>query len=82
MGTKDLREAFNTAADGFFTCSVALLDYERVDGVEWQRLTFSGSAADGSAFSTQSGLIPAKSNVTQAARDTAVALIDKGKTAP
>ena len=79
MGTKDLREAFNAAAAGAFTASIATLGYEQAHDVEWQRLRFSGTAADGTPFSTQSDLLRAGTNVMQAARDVALALIAKGK---
>lgn len=81
MGTKELRESFNDAAGGAFSCQVATLGYERKDDVEWQILKFSGSAADGSAFATQSELLPPKTDLAQAARATALALIAKGKPA-
>lgn len=82
MGTKDLRDAFNAEAEGVFTCSVATLGYERKDGAEWQILTFSGTAADGSPFATQSEHLKPGTDVNLAARAAARALIDKGKPAP
>ena len=82
MGVKDLRDAFNVAAAGAFTCTLATLGYEQAHDVEWQRLTFSGTAADGSPFSTQSELLRPKTDVVQAARATALALVAKGKPTP
>lgn len=79
MAVQHLREAFNDAAAGVFTASIATLGYERSHDTEWQRLTFSGTAADGSPFATQSDLLRPGTNVMQAARDVALALIAKGK---
>jgi hypothetical protein len=82
MGVKALREAFDAAADGRLSCQKALLDYIRQDGAEWQKLSFSGTAADGTAFSTQSELLPAKADVFAAATAVAQKLIGKGTPAP
>ena len=82
MGTKDLRDAFNLAADGRATCNVATLAYERVDGKEWQVLSFSGTDAAGAPFMVQSERLKAGTNVLEAARETALALVDKGKPSP
>ena len=79
MGTKELREAFNLAADGRYACNVATLGYEHSDGTEWQILSFSGTDASGAPFMAQSERLRAGTNVMQAARDTALALVDKGK---
>lgn len=78
MGTKDLRDAFNLAADGRATCTLATLGYERADGAEWQILSFSGTDAGGAPFMVQSERLKAGTNVLEAAHETALALIDKG----
>ena len=82
MGVKELREAFNAAADGQFTCMQATLGYEQADNIEWQRLTFSGIGADGTPFQAQSARLKAVTNVLDAARETALALLDQGKHTP
>jgi len=82
MGVRELREAFNSAADGQFTCMMATLGYEQADNIEWQRLTFSGIGADGAPFQVQSARLKAGTNVLDAARETALALVDQGKHTP
>ena len=82
MAVKDLREAFNAAADGKFTCQTATLGYTRENDVEWQILSFSGTGDDGMAFATQSKLLKPGANVLEAARAAAQVLIEKGKLAP
>lgn len=82
MGVKELREAFNAAADGQFTCMTATLGYEQANDSEWQRLTFSGIAVDGTPFSTQSPRLPPGTNILQASRTTAEVLVAKEKPAP
>jgi hypothetical protein len=82
MGVKELRETFNAAADGQFTCMQATLGYEQANDTEWQRLTFSGIAADGTPFSTQSDRLRPRTDVLQAARETAAAFVAKEKPAP
>ena len=82
MGVKELRDSFNAAADGQFTCMTATLGYEQADNIEWQRLTFSGIGSDGTPFQAQSARLKAGTNVLMAARETAVALLDQGKHTP
>lgn len=57
MGARDLKAMFNLIAAPAFNCSTALLGMETSHDTEWQRLTFSGTKADGSIFTVQSGLI-------------------------
>lgn len=75
MGAADLREAFNAVAAPRYTASKALLNYERKDDTDFQRLTFSGHAADGTPFEVKSDLLRPGTDVNQAARDTAQRLI-------
>jgi hypothetical protein len=82
MGVKALREAFDAAADGRLSCQKALLDYIRQDGAEWQKLSFSGTDSTGAAFSTESDLLPPRTDLTEAARATATAFLAKEKPAP
>lgn len=77
MGVSDLKDNFNSIAGPRYTCLKAYLAYEQADGAEWQRLTFSGTAADGTEFSVQSELLPPHTDVNQAARETAQALLDR-----
>lgn len=52
MGVRDLREAFNAVAqDAGYSCRTATMGYTKIEGVEWQRVTFSGTRPDGSPFS-------------------------------
>lgn len=80
MGVSDLKDAFNSIAGPRYTCDKAYLGYERQNDVEWQRLTFSGTAADGTAFSTRSDRLRPHTDVNQAAREVAQALLDRKET--
>lgn len=82
MGVKSLREAFNGASGGKFTCSDARLSYEQADGKEWQRLTFSGTDAAGAPFTTQSDRLGAGVEVNQAAAACALELVAKTEPKP
>lgn len=75
MGVAELREAFNAVAEPRFSASKALLSVERAHDVEWSRLTFSGIAADGTAFVVKSALVRPGGDVVLAARETAQTLI-------
>ncbi len=69
MSAADLRNAFNSGAGDAATCNMALLNYERADGREWQVLTFRGSKASGEAFEVMSGRQPPDSDIlAEAAR--------------
>lgn len=81
MGTADLRSAFSDAAPGF-SCTQALLGYERHDGAEWQRLTFRGIGPDGAAFEVKSDLLAAHTNLEAAARTVAAQLAAKPEPEP
>lgn len=58
MGIGELRTAFNEICQPAFTCTLALLDYEReqLNGktVEWQVLLFRGTSADDTPFEIKS----------------------------
>lgn len=77
MGVADLKNAFNVATAGRFTCQRATLGYEHVKEVEVQRLTFTGIDSDGKPFEARSDRIPAGSDPVIAARQTAVRMIEK-----
>ena len=81
-GAKGLRDSFNLVLGPAGSCSVALLDYVREDGTEWQLLDFSGTWADGSLFRIQSDMVPPKGDVQAAARATAQRLLDTRGPAP
>lgn len=82
MGVGELREAFNAVSQPAFTCTLALLDYKRGGGAEWQILLFRGTAADGSAFEIASDGLKANTDLNLAARETAQKLLDQRKPAP
>lgn len=79
MGAADLRDGFNAVAAPAFNCDRATLHYERAHDVEWQVLTFSGSAADGAPFETRSERLRAGTDVNLAARAVAQTFLDQGK---
>ncbi|MFA6267669.1 MAG: hypothetical protein WC670_18375 [Pseudolabrys sp.] len=78
MGVKELREAFNSVASPRFSANVALMDYSRAHDTEWQILTFSGTAADGSAFTIKSDPLRAETDLPEASRVTAGRLLQQG----
>lgn len=85
MGAAGLREAFNAVSQPAFTCTLALLDYEReqINGktVEWQVLLFRGTSADGTPFEIKSERHPGDIDINTAAMDTAQKLLDQRKPA-
>lgn len=82
MGVKQLREAFDAAAGAGYSCSIATMHLDRVNNTEWQVLTFSGTAPDGSAFTTQSAGLGPSTNLEAAARATAESFVAKRAAAP
>ena len=74
-GAKGLRDAFNAQMGDLGSCRMALLDYLRQGGTEWQILDFSGTWADGSPFSIKSDRLPPKTDVQAAAAATAQQLL-------
>ncbi len=54
MGVSDLRDAFNTVTGDAFACTAATMGYTRAHDVEWQVLSFSGTAANGTPFTVSS----------------------------
>lgn len=74
-GVKGIRDAFNLEMGDAGACRVALLDYIRQGGTEWQILDFSGTWADGSPFSIKSDRIPPKGDVQAVAAATAQQLL-------
>lgn len=71
MGIADIKAAFNQVAQPQFTCTTALLDYQRKDSTEFQILSFSGTSASGEQFAIKSDRIRAGGDLIKAARDTA-----------
>lgn len=82
MGVKQLREAFDAAAGAGYACSLATMHLERADNAEWQVLTFSGTAPDGSVFTTQSARLGPSTNLEAAARATAESFVNARAAAP
>lgn len=90
MGIGELREAFNSVSQPAFTCTLALLDYERTENndpkihrryLEWQILRFRGTGADGTPFDVVSQDIGPGADLNQAARETAQRMLDQRKPA-
>ena len=77
MGTKELREAFNSISVPVGTCSKAWMHYDREGGVEAQILTFQGNFSDGTPFVVKSGRIGPNTDLTIASRETATAMLQK-----
>lgn len=71
MGTKELREGFNQVAEPRLSCQDAFLNYETHQGMQFQRLKFSGIDGNGERFEITSDRLRPGSDVVQAARDTA-----------
>lgn len=82
MGVGELRESFNAVSQPAFTCTMALLDYDRANGKEWQILRFRGTGADGLPFEVVSQDIGPGVDLNQAARETAQRMLDQRKPAP
>lgn len=82
MSTGELRENFNSVSQPAFTCTMALLDYDRANGKEWQILRFRGTAADGTSFEVVSQDIGPGVDLNQTARETAQRLLDQRKASP
>lgn len=81
MGASDLQTAFNAVGGAAFTCQRATLHYERHDNLEWQILTFHGTAADGTPFSVVSDHIAGGIDPNTEAGAVAQRLIDQRKPA-
>jgi hypothetical protein len=84
MPVGELRDSFNSVSQPDYTCTLALLDYERVNGKEWQILRFSGNGAGGGSFAVTSEDLGPGYDLNQAARETAQRMLDliaKGTTA-
>lgn len=75
MGARELKISFNEVAAPAATCSLALLEYERAGGTEYQILYFSGTYADGTGFSIKSNRIRPEGDVNAMARATAEQLL-------
>lgn len=54
MGIAEVRNAFNEVAQPIFSCTKALMRNEPDAGVEWQVITFYGTANDGAPFEVAS----------------------------
>lgn len=82
MGIGELREAFNSISQPKATCTLALLDYERHSDSEFQILRFRGIASDGSSFEIKSDPLRGGSNLVDAAKAAAQALLNQGNAPP
>ena len=82
MGVGELRQAFNDICQPAFTCTLALLDYERDGGKEWQILLFRGTSSDGTPFEIKSERLKGDIDLNIAAKEVAQKLLDQRKPAP
>lgn len=81
MGVGELREAFNSVSQTAFTCTLALLDYERDGKAEWQILLFRGTSSDGAPFEIKSERLKGGIDLNIAAKEVAQKLLDQRKPA-
>lgn len=80
MSISGVRDAFNEVGTlSGVTCTMALMDMVRADGVEWTVLTFRGIDPGGNEFEVKSDRIPPGGSNIEAARVTAQRQIDSGK---
>lgn len=79
MGTRELKDAFNSVTGPLATCTKATLTYERPEGKEYTILTFEGTFPDGTPFSVRSVPIPPRGIMELAARETAQRLLEQKK---
>lgn len=83
MSVAGLREAFNAVSEPAFTCTLALLDYERETDPEtrklkeWQVLLFRGTSAVGAPFEIKSDRLPGGIDFNNAAKIVAQNLLDR-----
>ena len=82
MGAGELRDSFNSVSQPSATCTIALLDYERAHGIEFQILWFRGITSDGSTFDIKSDPLRPGSNLNDAAKAAAAQLLKQGNTPP
>lgn len=76
MGVAELRSSFNEVAElAGFSCTKAELSYEQHEGIQWQRLTFRGTDANGAAFVQRSERLRPETDVVLAARQVAEDMI-------
>jgi len=73
--SSDIRNAFNTAADGKATAEKAFHSYQHDHDAETEVLQFVGILADGTTFETESPRLRGGSDLIEAAGDAARALI-------
>lgn len=76
MGVRQLIEAFNSVASPAFVCARAFQAIERAHDIDFQRLTFSGTASDGTPFAVQSEQLRPKSDLVEAAKSIAQNLLN------
>lgn len=80
MGIKDVKAAFEETLGRDYSCSIALLDNQRDgNGVESQVLFFRGNDPTGAEFEIRSDPIMGGASPEQAARDTAMTLLNQKK---
>lgn len=76
MGTKELREAFNSVSQPKANCTLALQGYERDSGGEWQILTFRGTTQGGGTFEIRSNKLKPRTDLNEAAKEAAQQLLE------
>ncbi len=77
MGVKELRDAFNGAANPELTCSQAFLRYEYAHDAEVQILSFSGTDVTGATFEVHSDPLRPNTDLIAAAQKVARGLLDQ-----
>lgn len=79
MGVRELREAFNEVTGPDANCVKAFMDYKMSGGTQYQVLVFSGNWPDGEGWVIQSELIRPSGDLAAASRETARALLNRGR---
>lgn len=82
MGAADLRTAFNSVTGAKFSCAQATMGYEQANGIQWQRLVFSGTSADGTPFEVRSDRLRPETDLVAAAKGVAQTLLAKSQQQP
>lgn len=77
MGIKEVKQAFQEEIAPGYNCTMALLDNVRVGKVESQVLLFRVIDPNGAEFDIKSDPIPGGVSLVQAAKDTALQLLNK-----
>ncbi len=82
MGVGELRESFNAVASPIYVAQMAFLHYTRAHDTEWQVVTIRGTDDAGATFEAVSDPLPPHTDLNQAAKELAQAMIDQRNPAP